>query len=404
MSAIDYRRLFEATPTPYLILSPDFAIVEVNQAYLDATMRRRESLIGKGIFEAFPDNPDDPEATGVTNLRTSLERAVASASPDVMAVQKYDITTADGSFEEHYWSPINTPVLGPDGSVVLIIHRVQDVTDFVHARAPSSEHGAETRKLERRIEMMETDLFLRSQQLGEANRSKDRFLAMLAHELRNPLAALQGAVEVLDSAQSDPAIDQDMRAIVSSQVEALAQLTEDLLDASRAVAGKLPIERARLDLREVVVGSVEAARIDPNGGERKISLDLPGEPVRVSGDAVRLSQVVGNLVGNALKFTQPGGEIAVRVGAGEPVELEVADDGRGFEPEKAPELFEVFSQADEDVARESGGLGLGLPIVRSIVELHGGEIEGTSEGPGRGATFTVTLPAAGSENGAEAAA
>jgi signal transduction histidine kinase len=400
MSRIDYRRLFEATPTPYLILTPEFRIVEVNQAYLDATMRSRDSLVGEGIFDAFPDNPDDPEATGVRNLRASLERAVASSAPDVMAVQKYDITTGDGSFEERYWSPINTPVLAADGTVILIIHRVQDVTDFVRARSgdPGEDLGA--RRLERGIEMMETDLFLRSEQLGEANRSKDRFLAMLAHELRNPLAVLKGAIEVLETVPDDPAVDQDMRHLIGLQVQALARLTEDLLDASRAVAGKLQLERARLDLGEVADGAVEAARTGPRGAERTISLDLPDDPVMVSGDAVRLSQVFGNLIGNALKFTEPGGTVEVAVAAGEQVTIEVTDNGDGFAPERAPELFEVFSQADEEVALRSGGLGLGLPIVRSIVELHGGEIECSSDGPGTGASFTVTLPAINPSKGA----
>ncbi|NUK69055.1 PAS domain-containing protein, partial [Streptomyces lunaelactis] len=130
---IDYVALFAATPSPYLVLGPDLVVVDVNDAYLRATGRTRDELVGQYIFDAFPDNPADPNADGVRNLSASLHRVLATRKPDTMALQKYDIPVMrePGVFEERWWSPVNTPVVGPDGSVAWIIHRVEDVTAFV---------------------------------------------------------------------------------------------------------------------------------------------------------------------------------------------------------------------------------------------------------------------------------
>ncbi|WP_433466411.1 PAS domain-containing protein [Spirillospora sp. CA-128828] len=143
---VDHAALFAATPSPLLVLGPDLVIVDVNRAYLEATGRTREDLIGRYIFQAFPDNPADPEADGVRNLKISLHRVLATGDPDTMALQKYDIPVAGrpGRFEERWWSPVNTPVLGPDGRVAWIIHRVEDVTAYVKAHQsahPGSRRG-----------------------------------------------------------------------------------------------------------------------------------------------------------------------------------------------------------------------------------------------------------------------
>jgi len=134
MKAPDFQVLFESAPGSYLVLTPALTIVAVSDAYLKATMTKREEILGRGLFEVFPDNPDDPTATGVRNLRASLDRVLAHRVPDTMAVQKYDIRRSEsegGGFEERYWGPINSPVLGADGKVAYIIHRVEDVTEFI---------------------------------------------------------------------------------------------------------------------------------------------------------------------------------------------------------------------------------------------------------------------------------
>ncbi|MFC4611374.1 PP2C family protein-serine/threonine phosphatase [Streptomyces maoxianensis] len=166
---INYAALFAATPSPYLVLGPDLVIVDVNEAYLQATERTRSELLGQYIFDAFPDNPADPDADGVRNLNASLRRVLATRKPDTMALQKYDIPIVrrQGEFEERWWSPINTPVLAPDGSAAWIIHRVEDVTAFVHARRAHHRHGGA--ELSEREAGMEAELYARARSLQRLN-------------------------------------------------------------------------------------------------------------------------------------------------------------------------------------------------------------------------------------------
>ncbi|MFI7705144.1 PP2C family protein-serine/threonine phosphatase [Nonomuraea sp. NPDC049480] len=169
---IDHAALFAATPSPCLVLDPDLVIVDVNRAYLRATGRTAEDLIGQHIFAAFPDNPDDPHADGVRNLRASLRRVLAYREPDTMVLQKYDIALPDrpGAFEERWWSPINTPVLAPDGSVSWIIHRVEDVTEFIRSCAPEQPASRPpVRRAARGEATMEAELYARAQELHRLN-------------------------------------------------------------------------------------------------------------------------------------------------------------------------------------------------------------------------------------------
>ena len=169
----DFRTLFESAPGAYLVLTPDLTIVAASDAYLRATMTRRGDILGRGIFEVFPDNPDDPAATGVRNLRESFDRVIRTRQPDAMAVQKYDIrrpeSEGDG-FEERFWSPVNSPVLTPEGEVAHIIHRVEDVTDFVRLRERWRERDRLSDELRVRADRMESEVYLRSRELDDANR------------------------------------------------------------------------------------------------------------------------------------------------------------------------------------------------------------------------------------------
>src|SRR5437867_6436017 len=172
MKAPDFQALFESAPGLYLVLTPALTIVAVSDAYLKATMTKREEILGRGLFEVFPDNPDDPAATGVRNLRASLDRVLTHRAPDTMAVQKYDIRRPEsegGGFEERYWSPVNSPVLGADGKVAYIIHRVEDVTAFVHLKQSGSEQYRITEELRSRAAEMEAEVFRRAQQIQEVN-------------------------------------------------------------------------------------------------------------------------------------------------------------------------------------------------------------------------------------------
>lgn len=188
----DFRLLFESAPGLYLVLSPDLRIVAVSDAYLRATMTRRNDLLGRDMFDAFPDNPQDPTASGVRNLRASLERVLRHRTADTMAVQKYDIRRPEaegGGFEERHWSPVNSPVFSPDRELVYIIHRVEDVTELVRLQEAGTEQSKLTEELRDRALRMEADIFLRSRELDEANDRLRRANAELAH-LNEELAQL----------------------------------------------------------------------------------------------------------------------------------------------------------------------------------------------------------------------
>jgi len=179
----DFQALFESEPGLYLVLTPALTIVAVSDAYLKATMTKREEILGHGLFEVFPDNPDDPTATGVRNLKASLDRVLTNRVPDTMAVQKYDIRRPEsegGGFEERYWSPVNSPVLGADGKVAYIIHRVEDVTEFVRLKQEGSEQHRIIERLQTRAAEMETDIFRKAQQIQITERLRARAAQMEA--------------------------------------------------------------------------------------------------------------------------------------------------------------------------------------------------------------------------------
>jgi signal transduction histidine kinase/ActR/RegA family two-component response regulator len=403
---LDYRLLFDAAPTPYLVLDADLTIVAVNEAYLSATRTTRDGLVGRPVFAAFPDNPEDGDADGVANLRRSLETTLETGQPDTMALQRYDIPVGtEGHFEERYWSPINTPIAAGDGTITHIIHRVQDVTEFVRAAGHAPE-GALARLSE-----LEADLFARAREVQDMNRqlreanhelaattaelraqqeAKDRFIATLSHELRNPLAAIRAAVELvaLDAPEGHRPV-----AVLERQTMALVRMTDDLLDASRALTGRLDLVRSRLDLREIVGETVADTTAEFAEGKRTLRVSMPSRPVPVDGDRVRLAQLLSNLVGNAAKYSAPGATVSVELSAADgEAALTVSDDGMGFAPELADSLFDVFTRAAPSGMTSAGGLGLGLAVVRTISELHGGSVSAHSDGPGTGARFTVQLP------------
>ena len=223
-----------------------------------------------------------------------------------------------------------------------------------------------------------------------ANRSKDEFLAMLGHELRNPLGAIANAAHLLGAA--DEQTRAHARGVISRQVQHLARMTDDLLDAARAMTGKIVLQRQPLDLAEAAARVLSTLRASGRTGQRRIAQAL--EPAWVDADPTRIEQIIGNLVGNALKFTPEGGTITVSVARqGDEALLRVADTGIGMEPELVVRVFEPFVQGERTLDRSQGGLGIGLTLVRRLAELHGGSAAAQSDGDGRGSVFTVRLPA-----------
>ena len=225
-----------------------------------------------------------------------------------------------------------------------------------------------------------------------ASRGKDELLAMLGHELRNPLAAITNAAHVLDSAGLPEEAARRAREVITRQNAHLARLVDDLLDVARVTSGKIVLTRGPLELADAVRRGVATLAASGRAERHRVDLDL--EPVWAEVDETRLEQVVTNLVGNALRFTPPGGTVGVRLRAadGDAV-LEVRDSGVGIEPEMLPRVFDLFVQGARGLDGGPGGLGLGLTLVRRIAELHDGTVEATSDGPGRGSVFTVRLPA-----------
>jgi PAS domain S-box-containing protein len=221
------------------------------------------------------------------------------------------------------------------------------------------------------------------------SRSKGEFLAMLAHELRTPLGAIANAVAVLELAQAKGVSAAQAHAVIARQVRLVSQLIDDLLDVERVISGKIRLERRPLDIAETAREAVAAFTGDPNLNRQ---IEISTEPVWVEGDASRLQQVLTNLVGNAVKYTPPGSRIRVEVGAeGGDVVIRVADQGFGISPQLLPLVFDLYVQADRAIPHARGGLGIGLSLVRRLVELHGGSVEAQSDGEGHGSTFIVRL-------------
>lgn len=238
-----------------------------------------------------------------------------------------------------------------------------------------------------------TERALAERALRDADRRKDEFLVMLAHELRSPLAPLINAARVVERTEPLTERGRDAMAMVSRQARQLSRLVDDLLDVSRIAQGKIALLCRPVDVGAAVRGAIEAAAADVQARGHRVELDLPVSPLRVDADPVRLSQMLGNLLDNACKYTPDGGRIVVSVEAhAETVEISVTDTGIGIDPAKIPELFELFHQVDTTLDRASGGLGIGLSVVRRLAELHGGRVHATSPGAGQGATFTLELP------------
>ncbi len=654
---IDFGALFAAMPAPYLVMSPQMTILAVNEAYLQLVHRTAAELIGRNLFDAFPDNPADPHADSTAMLRASLLRVLATSRVDRMAVQQYDVAReAGGALSPRYWKPVNTPVCDASGAVTCILHAIEEVAgsdaargrglrdvlanlteairdlktgadigyaaasllgealgtsrvgygtidqagetlyvvrdwcaegvdtlagwtrlrdygsfiddlkldrfivipnvdddartrpaaaalrarsaaSFVnapvvedgvlaavlfvndaHPRAWTGEELMLVREVAARIRTASerlrnvaalreseakfrtiadampqmvwstlpdgyhdyyneqwysytgvprnstdgdgwNDIFhpddsarswaawraslasgktyeiqyrlrhhsgvyrwvlgralpvrndagviirwmgtctdihdqkLAEDELRQASLRKDEFLAMLAHELRNPLAPISSAAQLLLLANPDPARVHKAGDIILRQVRHLTDLVDDLLDVSRVTRGLVQIERVDLDLKDVLHSAIEQARPLMEARQHQLTVELTAAATRVSGDRTRLVQVVVNLLNNAAKYTPQGGHImlALSVDAGEAC-IVVTDNGSGIDSALLPYVFDLFIQAERTPDRAQGGLGLGLALVKRITALHNGSVHALSDGLGQGSSFMILLP------------
>ncbi|HEX7185512.1 MAG TPA: ATP-binding protein [Thermoanaerobaculia bacterium] len=230
-------------------------------------------------------------------------------------------------------------------------------------------------------------------ELAAADRAKDEFLAMLAHELRNPLAAISNAASVLRGLPAENRRAHEMAEKVGRQVRHLSRLVDDLLDVSRFTRGLVELRKEPVALQHAAEGALEATRPLIEQRRHELTVDMPEEPLWLEADRTRIEQIVANLLNNAAKFTDPGGKIRLSVERqGDQAVLRVRDNGAGIHPELLPRIFDLFVQEDRSLARSHGGLGIGLTLVRGLVERHGGTVAVSSDGPGRGSEITVRLP------------
>jgi PAS domain S-box-containing protein len=349
------RAMFGQAAVGMARVTLDGRLVEVNQRLADILRRPLKELVGIRL-EALISGDDRPTVAHAVEELSAARRTEFLG--DVRCV------TPDGGM---VWTHVAlAPLPGADGELEGVVAVVEDI----HERRMAEEA------------------------LKLADRQKDDFLALLSHELRNPLAPIRTAVHLLRQRHAPDADSQRLHAVIERQVGHLVHLVDDLLDVSRALRGRIELRPEPVDLAEVIVAAVETARPLIDTRHQQLEVRLPAEPVRVHGDRVRLVQMVGNLLHNGAKFTDRGGALTVTLGREQDTAiLRVRDTGEGIDPELLPTIFEPFVQADRSLERSQGGLGIGLTLVRRIVDLHGGQVSAESAGRGRGAEFAVQLPA-----------
>lgn len=389
-----FENLFDSLPGLYLVMTPELEIVTASNAFLEATMTSRPNIVGRGIFEVFPDNPGDPFANGVSNLKASIERVFETASPDTMAIQKYDMRGPGGDFEERYWSPINSPVLGADKKIEYIIHRVEEVTDFVlQSSQPLSnnKNGSDAR-----LRQMEAEIFFSAQkiqkinrQLESANRELESFSYSVSHDLRAPLRHINGFSLALleDYAEALDDTGKDYLKQVREASQEMAQLIDDVLKLARVSRSEMKCET--IDLSQVAVKIID--ELQTRDGNRRVDVKI--EP-NINGycDPRLIEIALSNLIGNAWKFTsrKESAEIVFGVdGAASNPAYFVHDNGAGFDMEYSEKLFGAFQRLH--TINEFEGTGIGLATVQRIINRHGGRV--WAEGAvNAGAKFYFTLP------------
>ncbi|MBL0419321.1 PAS domain-containing protein [Ramlibacter sp. AW1] len=361
-----FRTLFDQAPGFMAILrGRDYVFDLTNDAYSQLVGHR--PVLGKPVREALPEVAEQ----GFIQL---LDRVFDSGEPFVghsMPIKLQRVP--DGPLEERFVDFVFQPIRDTRGVIAGIFAEGSDVTERKRA---------------------EEELRQLAANLAEANRRQSEFLATLAHELRNPLAPIRTGLDLM-RISGDPAIAAKSRQIIERQLDHLVHLVDDLLDVARISTGKIELRKALVPLRQIVHTAVEAALPGIEAKHQDLRVRMPDDAIWLDADAHRIAQVIGNVLTNARKYTPDHGtiELSVRRERGEAM-IVVADNGVGISPDALPHIFDLFTQASEAGGHAQGGLGIGLSLVRSLTEKHGGTVGVTSPGPGQGATVTIRLPLA----------
>jgi PAS domain S-box-containing protein len=358
--------LFMQAPTPIVILRGNDYVIELANPFACRLWgRKHEDVIDRPLFEALPEIREQA-------FKELLDGVLRTGESYIGKEKRTRLDWhSDGTLEERYLNFVYAPLRNLRGDIDGVLVIAFDVTDEVLARKQMNALRAEAEV---------------------ASRAKDEFLAMLGHELRNPLAPILTTLQLMRLRRGD-GLEKE-RAIIERQAEQLVRLIDDLLDVSRITRGKIELKRERVELAEVVAKAIETAGPLLEQRKHQLTVNVPRDLV-VDGDAARLTQVIVNLLTNAAKYTEHAGRVTVD-GArnGDEAVLHVCDSGIGMSPELLPKIFNMFTQERQPIDRSQGGLGLGLAIVRSLVEMHGGNVTAHSRGNGFGSTFSVRLPAA----------
>ena len=400
LPAIEALRLLQENPfdIPLIVIngSPQVAIA-VEQMKAGATDYLIDlTELPRAVAQALTSHPQQNEKLQTLISENADGIIVVDRHRKVQFVNSAALKLLGRQAEELLNQPFGFPVVGSDylevdlpsatGEIRVAQMRVTEIFWQGSAYLVSLRNISELKRAEaERIQLLE--------QAQAANRAKDEFLAVLSHELRTPLNPILGWTQLLQNRQLDQAQTEKALAIIERNANLQVQLIDDLLDVSRIIQGRLKLQNSPVNLKRALAIALETVQLAAQAKSIHIHLDLA--PVGlVQGDPTRLQQVIWNLLSNAIKFTPSGGRVDVRLAAiGTDAQIQIGDTGQGITPQFLPYVFDYFRQADSATTRSFGGLGLGLAIVRQLVELHGGTVTADSPGEGQGATFTVTLPA-----------
>jgi light-regulated signal transduction histidine kinase (bacteriophytochrome) len=403
----DFQLLFESSPALYLVLSPDLKILFITKSYASVIGIRLEDIYDKNVFEAFPDNPNDPNATGVANLRASLNKVILNKVPDSMAVQQYDVAKKDESgFETRYWSILNSPVIGADNSLHYIINKVEDITEFVRLKEKESKQQKINEELQSYNGRVENEILARAQEIQEANKQLlvlneelgiksvelarsnaelEQFASIAAHDIQAPFRTVGLSLEMIELKFQDH-IDAETKKLfqrISMARERVRSLIKDLLDFARVTQAPQPSTTFGVTiLLDDVLKSI---------GETNSKITIDPSLPEITGDYSQLSQVFQNLICNALKFTNAE-KPEIHIFSEELPEFYkfcVRDNGIGINAKFSEKIFQVFQRLHSQ--EEYAGTGLGLAICRKIIERHSGKIWVESV-EGVGTSFYFTIP------------